>query len=75
MPNQNNNTNVLPNQNYQKRSLECHRCGCKHLPVIYFRRVRGRIVRRLECRNCGKQVTVWEKPSQGNTKPETYVET
>ena len=45
-----------------KRGLECRHCGCKHFRVIYTRPTwGGRIMRRRECRNCGKRMTTWEK--------------
>ena len=44
------------------RGLECRKCGCRHLRVLYTRRAfGGRIVRRRECRNCGKRLSTWEK--------------
>jgi hypothetical protein len=45
-----------------KRGLECRYCGCKHFRVVYTRPTWGaRIMRRRECRNCGKRLTTWEK--------------
>ena len=45
-----------------RRGLECRYCGCKHFRVIYTRPTwGGRIMRRRECRHCGKRVTTWEK--------------
>jgi DNA-directed RNA polymerase subunit RPC12/RpoP len=45
-----------------QRGLVCRYCGCKHLRVIYTRPAwGGRIVRRRECRHCGKRLTTWEK--------------
>lgn len=44
------------------RGLTCARCGCRHFRVIYTRPAwGGRILRRRECRHCGKRVTTWEK--------------
>ncbi len=46
----------------EQRGLACWHCGCKHFRVIYTRPYRGkRIMRRRECRNCGKRMTTWEK--------------
>ena len=46
-----------------KRGLESRYCGCKHFRVIYTRPTYdGRIMRRRECRHCGKRITTWEKP-------------
>ena len=44
-----------------KRGLECRACGCKHFRVIYTRPTwGGRIMRRRECRHCGRRMTTWE---------------
>jgi len=44
------------------RGIECPRCGCRHLRVIYTRRaIGGRIMRRRECRNCGRRMTTYER--------------
>jgi transcriptional regulator NrdR family protein len=44
------------------RGLECRRCGCRHFSVIYTRRASGgRLIRRRECRYCGKRITTSEK--------------
>lgn len=49
-----------------KRGLECRWCGCKHFRVIYTRAVRGsRLVRRRECRHCGKRMTTYERTLSG----------
>ena len=46
-----------------KRGLECRYCGCKHFRVIYPRRGwGGKLIRRRECRHCGKRMTTWERP-------------
>ena len=46
-----------------KRGLECRYCGCKHFRVIYTRRGwGGKLIRRRECRYCGKRITTWEQP-------------
>lgn len=48
-------------ETYDKRGLECQHCGCKHFRVVYTRPASGgRIMRRRECRNCGKRITTWE---------------
>lgn len=42
--------------------LRCPTCGCAHWRVIYTRRRSGgRLVRRRECRHCGKTVITTEK--------------
>jgi len=46
-----------------KRGLECRVCGCKHFRVVYTRPTwGGRIMRRRECRHCGRHITTWEGP-------------
>ena len=45
------------------RGLECRYCGCRHFRVIYTRRGwGGKLIRRRECRHCGKRMTTWERP-------------
>lgn len=44
------------------RGLRCRHCGCGHFRVIYTRRAwGGKLVRRRECRHCGKRVTTSER--------------
>jgi len=46
-----------------KRGLSCRWCGCSHFRVIYTRPGwGGRLIRRRECRNCGKRMTTYESP-------------
>jgi len=53
---------VSENATKEKRGLECRACGGKHFRVICTRPAwGGRILRRRECRNCGKRMTTWEK--------------
>jgi len=45
----------------EKRGLECPRCGCGHFRVLYTRRTwGGRLLRRRECRHCGRRMTTYE---------------
>ena len=42
--------------------LTCRRCGCRHFYVVYTRRAPGgTLVRRRECRNCGRRITTVEQ--------------
>ena len=42
--------------------LKCRRCGCGHFYVVYTRRAPGgRLMRRRECRNCGRRMTTLEQ--------------
>lgn len=43
------------------RGLECPRCGCRHFRVIYTQPRNGFILRRRECRHCGRRVTTREQ--------------
>ena len=44
------------------RGLECPLCGCGHFRVLYTRRAYGgRLLRRRECRHCGRRITTYEK--------------
>jgi transcriptional regulator NrdR family protein len=49
------------NQPDNARGLRCRQCGCTHFFVVYTRPgFGGKLVRRRECRNCGKRLTTWE---------------
>ncbi len=45
----------------EEKGLECPRCGCRHFYVVYNDKQTKRIVRRRQCRNCGRRVTTVEK--------------
>ena len=52
------------------RGIACPACGCRHFRVLYTRRaLGGRLLRRRECRHCGRRVTTYEqsleKPRRG----------
>jgi transcriptional regulator NrdR family protein len=43
------------------RGLSCPACGCRHFFVIYTRRaLGGKLMRRRECRHCGRRITTYE---------------
>jgi len=45
-----------------RKGLESRYCGCKLFWGIYTRAIfGGRLMRRRECRHCGKRMTTWEK--------------
>lgn len=45
-----------------KRGLQCPRCGCGHFRVLYTRPAwGGRLLRRRECRHCGRRMTTYEQ--------------
>ena len=44
------------------KGIECGRCGCRHFYVVYTRPgANNSIVRRRECRHCGRRLTTVEK--------------
>ncbi len=46
----------------EARGIRCPACGCGHLRVVYTRRAwGGRVVRRRECRNCGRRILTAEQ--------------
>lgn len=44
-----------------EKGLECPKCGCMHFEVLQTIRQPKRIVRRRQCRHCGRRVTTNEK--------------
>jgi len=55
-------------QGDEGRGLECPRCGCGHFRVLYTRRAVGRrLLRRRECRYCGRRMTTYEHTSPNAT--------
>ena len=52
----------LKSKSEEKGGLECRNCGCRHFRVVYTRRARnGKLIRRRECRHCGKRLTTIEQ--------------
>jgi len=46
----------------EQRGPACPKCGCGHFWVVYTRASwGGRIMRRRECRHCGKRITTFEQ--------------
>ncbi|MGW8256624.1 MAG: NrdR family transcriptional regulator [Thermoguttaceae bacterium] len=43
------------------QGLECPKCGCRHLYVVYTRQRMKKILRVRECRHCGRRITTWEQ--------------
>jgi len=51
-----------PESGGEKLGLVCKACGCQHFRVIYLKRLHGGVLmRRRECRNCGRRVTTRER--------------
>ncbi len=51
------------NSQPEPQGLVCPNCGSRHFYVIYTRPRAGKIVRRKECRYCGRRVTTVERVS------------
>ena len=46
----------------ESRGIACPGCSCRHFRVLYTRRaLGGRLLRRRECRHCGRRVTTYEQ--------------
>lgn len=57
-----NHMDVSASKPQEQRGLRCPKCGCAHWRVVYTRaRAGGRLVRRRECRNCGRRITTTER--------------
>ena len=50
-----------PQSPQSNQGLACPHCGCRHFYVVYTRPKADKIVRRKECRHCGKRITTHEK--------------
>ena len=51
----------------ESSGLRCRTCGCRHFRVVYTRARAGVIVRRRECRYCGRRITTYERESDDGT--------
>ena len=46
----------------RRPGLICPRCGCEHWLVVYTRRrLGGTVLRRRECRHCGRRIVTIER--------------
>jgi transcriptional regulator NrdR family protein len=52
---------TAPKANTEAKGLVCLNCGCRHFYVVYTRPRAEKIVRRKECRHCGRRITTQEK--------------
>ena len=50
-----------PESDARAGGIECPRCGCRHLYVVYTRQRPKKILRVRECRYCGRRITTWER--------------
>lgn len=41
--------------------IQCPRCGCRHLPVLYTRQRLKKIMRIRICRHCGRRLMTYEQ--------------
>lgn len=54
-------TVIKPKREPEPRGIRCPGCGCGHFRVVYTRSaLRGRVMRRRECRYCGRRITTYE---------------
>jgi len=44
-----------------ERGISCRHCGCRDLRVVYTRQRRRGIIRRRQCRHCGRRMLTWER--------------
>jgi transcriptional regulator NrdR family protein len=54
---------AAPKTAAEPKGLVCPNCGCRHFYVVYTRPRAEKIVRRKECRHCGRRVTTTERVS------------
>ncbi len=51
---------ATPKPDSEPKGLVCPHCGCRHFYVVYTRPRTGKIVRRKECRHCGRRILTYE---------------
>ncbi len=55
-----------PNEGDRKTGLVCRKCGCQHFITIWVgHRPDGMVIRKKECRYCGKPITTKEEAVEG----------
>jgi DNA-directed RNA polymerase subunit RPC12/RpoP len=47
--------------NTEVQGIECPRCGCGHFSTGWVRHKNKMVVRRRDCRHCGKKVMTYEQ--------------
>ncbi len=51
-----------PNKSEMKfQSLECPKCGCRHMYTIETKSTPHRIIRTRQCRHCGRRMKTYEQ--------------
>ena len=53
----------IPESDARARGIECPRCGCRHVYVVYTRQRLMKILRVRECRHCGRRIKTYEQVS------------
>lgn len=46
-----------------EKRIQCRKCGCEHLPVVYVRKRAEGTVRVRQCRHCGTRLRTRELPT------------
>ena len=54
-------TNVTATPKVRHPGLVCRQCGCRHFLTVYTRPRGETIVRRKQCRHCGRHIATREK--------------
>jgi transcriptional regulator NrdR family protein len=54
---------AAPKPAAEPKGVVCPNCGCRHFYVVYTRPRAEKIVRRKECRHCGRRVMTYERIS------------
>jgi transcriptional regulator NrdR family protein len=58
---------AMRNDMEDRPGLVCRKCGCEHFRVYYTRPgPLGSIMRRRVCRNCGTQITTYEREAHSS---------
>ena len=58
---------IVPGVDPADGAVVCPACGCRHFRVIYTRRDAGdRVVRRRQCRYCGRRLSTVERLRSGD---------
>lgn len=55
---------TIPAREGEQLGLVCRHCGCAHHRVVYLKRLPGgAVLRRRECRHCGRRFSTREQAS------------
>ena len=53
--------NEPKNSETKFQSLECPRCGCRHMYTVETKSTPHRIIRIRQCRHCGRRIKTYEQ--------------